>query len=354
MSHPTLLAGDHPHHGGGRVIHLPTGRPNARPFATTILLMVFASAGLQAVDISPARAADSCVPAGKPSQSIEGVTHAPITFVNQSDAHVLVYWLNYEGDRQLWFELDPGQSHYENTWLTHPWVVTDESDNCVGYVLADKRSGKIYVIGDCDQVGTAGSDMLVGTAGNDYLCGLGGNDVLLGGGGDDVLDGGAGKDWASYTSAPEGVTGRLGKSISGSGSGTDTLISVENFMGSDHNDAVDGDGAANTMRGEDGADVMRGGGGVDAMDGGNGSDDVAGGTGKDVVRGGADGDLLNGNGGIDTLYGDEGDDELHGGPEAGNTLVGGSGFDFCSFGPAPGDTRIECEAPGGGGGTGGG
>ena len=88
------------------------------------------------------------MPEGSPSESVEGVTHAPITFVNQTDIDVLVYWLNYSGEREFWFSLAPGESHFENTWLTHPWVVvtirTAASVTCWQTNLMGRRSTSSY------------------------------------------------------------------------------------------------------------------------------------------------------------------------------------------------------------------
>lgn len=110
------------------------------------MVVMLVGAMLPTILGSSAQAADACVPEGSPSESVEGVTHAPITFVNQTDIDVLVYWLNYSGEREFWFSLAPGESHFENTWLTHPWVVVDDTDRCLGYVLADEPDGKTFDI----------------------------------------------------------------------------------------------------------------------------------------------------------------------------------------------------------------
>jgi hypothetical protein len=119
-----------------------------RPHGRRALLALAAVAVASTVFVShPAAAADPCVPDGKPDRSIEGETHAPITFVNETSARVLVYWLDYEGNRQFWFDLDSDESFFENTWLTHPWIVTTVDGRCIGYVLADQPS-QTYIITD--------------------------------------------------------------------------------------------------------------------------------------------------------------------------------------------------------------
>ncbi len=49
-----------------------------------------------------------------------------IDFVNTRRERVAVYWLNYEGRRQRYALLEPGQSYRQQTYVGHPWVVTDE------------------------------------------------------------------------------------------------------------------------------------------------------------------------------------------------------------------------------------
>ena len=75
----------------------------------------------------------------------------------------------------------------------------------------------------------------------------------------DVLDGGAGQDTASYALAKAGVTVDLG--VSGPqetfGSGVDTLVNIENLVGSSFGDTLTGNASANVLTGGQGADTFR-------------------------------------------------------------------------------------------------
>ncbi|WP_157969676.1 beta strand repeat-containing protein, partial [Pseudomonas huaxiensis] len=132
--------------------------------------------------------------------------------------------------------------------------------------------------------GGDGNDVLVGGAGNDSLYGGNGNDLLIGGLGNDLLDGGAGIDTASYASATSAVTVNL--SLAGQqntiGAGLDTLVSIENLIGSDYNDTLTGDAGANRLEGGLGNDTLNGGGGDDVLIGGRGDDTMTGGPGSDT------------------------------------------------------------------------
>jgi hypothetical protein len=123
--------------------------------------------------------------------------------------------------------------------------------------------------------GGDGDDSLFGNAGNDRLSGGEGDDDLWGGSGDDVLDGGEGFDRARYDhdefdggddAGPpsQGVTINLGEGIAIDGWGdTDTLINIEQVVGSGFSDLIVGDDADNVLDGGAGADELRGGSGRD-------------------------------------------------------------------------------------------
>jgi serralysin len=112
--------------------------------------------------------------------------------------------------------------------------------------------------------GNAGANVINGGGGNDVMQGLGGNDRLNGGAGADSLDGGAGEDTASYAGSPAAVIVNL---TTGTGSGGDaqgdTLLNIEDLLGSGFGDTLIGNAGANVINGAGGADIMQGLGGND-------------------------------------------------------------------------------------------
>ncbi len=241
--------------------------------------------------------------------------------------------------------------------------------------------------------GDNGANTLDGGGGNDVLSGLGGGDALLGGAEDDTLiggingdnlDGGTGNDWASYAASAAGVTVNLatGTGAGGHANG-DTLVSVENVVGSAFADTLTGDGDNNILVGGGGNDSLVGGAGGDSLDGGAGNDtasyilstagvtvdlsvgtgmggDAAGDTltgienltgsafddtitgdvGANSLRGLGGNDTLSGDGGDDWLLDDAGDDSLAGG-DGNDGLYGGSGNDLLDGGA--GNDTLESE-----------
>ncbi|MGH2682930.1 MAG: peptidoglycan DD-metalloendopeptidase family protein [Actinomycetota bacterium] len=120
-------------------------------------------------------------------------------------------------------------------------------------------------------LGGKGADRLLGGRGADHISGGGAADVLDGGEGVDLLDGGAGIDRATYARAAGPVTLHLGEGTA-SGQGEDTLVEVEDVVGSPLGDAITGDAGPNRLYGLGGDDVLDGGEGKDLVDGGDGFD----------------------------------------------------------------------------------
>ena len=251
--------------------------------------------------------------------------------------------------------------------------------------------------------GTAGTNVIETGDGNDILAGVGGNDVLKGGAGNDTLDGGddtdtlhggAGRDTATYANQASSVHVDLsdsGQQHTGGG-GRDTLIEIENLIGTAFDDELSGDAASNTLHGENGDDTLSGRAGNDGLKGGAGNDTLDGGDGNDLLVGGEGldwasyrsaesgvevslstegaqdtkgagmdtlieveniegsnfgdwlsgddaGNRINGNGGQDVITGGAGNDVINGGGgndtlagNAGNDVInGGGGFDWVLY-----------------------
>lgn len=251
-------------------------------------------------------------------------------------------------------------------------------------------------------LGGAGNDLLDGREGDDTIDGGAGDDVLLGALGHDTLIGGPGNDTANYAAAPSAIFVYL-NSTPGNNNlwGVDTIIQVENVIGTPFNDSITGTaddnilvggGGQDTLAGGYGTDFLYGGSGDDTLFTGNGSDLLDGGDGNDTVRytgdtgtgvnvalflgssvtfgtnfetyvsiehvigtqfadhilgtsgtnillGQAGNDRLEGREGDDSLDGQEGDDLLYGG--AGEDVInGGGGVDTVSYADAPSGVNV--------------
>src|SRR5438552_11906170 len=64
-----------------------------------------------------------------------------IEFLNRGQQPIKLYRLDEEGKRVFVAELKTGERRTEATFLTHPWLLTDEQDNALAlhYPDAEKR-----------------------------------------------------------------------------------------------------------------------------------------------------------------------------------------------------------------------
>ena len=136
--------------------------------------------------------------------------------------------------------------------------------------------------GDDRIAGVRGTDTLTGGPGNDRLNGGREGDTLDGGDGDDILQGGkhndfliggpgndkilgeGGLDTVSYETSPAGVIVNLRASRAdddGFGSSDRKVRRVENIIGSNQDDTLDGNHRRNVLNGLDGEDILNGRGG---------------------------------------------------------------------------------------------
>jgi Ca2+-binding RTX toxin-like protein len=180
--------------------------------------------------------------------------------------------------------------------------------------------------------GDAGDDIITGGADNDTANGGAGNDRFIAtlGDGNDAYTGAAGTDTYDLSATNAGATVTATSSTSAE-TGTDTLATIENIIGSQGGDTITLGAGVNVVDGQGGNDTISGGDGDDILSGGLGLDTLNGDIGNDTLNGDADNDTLNGGAGLDTLNGGIGNDTLNG--DAGNdTLNGDAGDDILNGG----------------------
>jgi Ca2+-binding RTX toxin-like protein len=181
-----------------------------------------------------------------------------------------------------------------------------------GNDIIESGQGRDAVYGD------EGDDIIKGNEGDDYLFGGLGNDIIHGGGGSDQVDGGNGIDAISFTELNQRVVVDLSQNLvidDGFGS-TDYLSNIENVIGTEFNDIIDGDNNDNVFYGE---------GGIDRINFFNGRNIGYGGIGNDRFE------TIHTENGENHLYGDTGNDSFFLGDNGKNIIDGGLGNDVISY-----------------------
>ena len=210
--------------------------------------------------------------------------------------------------------------------------------------------------------GSTQADTITGDDNANMMSGRAGNDVFIASQGNDTIDGGADRDTIDYSSYEGGSGLQLTLNDSTNGNSLfnfivkDTIVNIENVVGTRYDDTISGDKNDNSLAGGIGADSLRGADGDDTLDGGAGADTLSGGTGNDVMDGGDGNNIADyrylgssanvtlrvagatavtvalGNGetdilsNIENLIGSDGDNLLIG-DSAKNSLFGGDGND---------------------------
>jgi len=262
---------------------------------------------------------------------------------------------------------DPGTTVNDDSYIVYTfaapgtyYIRVGQWTSATGSVAQPLNAGQTYQLNISLQ-GAAAVTTTV-TANNTssaVLDGGDGNDFLQGTIANDVLNGGNDNDTASFVNAfsggsTTGVTVDLnvqGVAQNTVAAGSDTLIGIENLVGSALNDTLTGDGNNNVIEGGLGDDVLVGGGGIDtasfagaasgvtvslavqgaAQNTGAGSDTL---SGFENLEGSAFNDSLTGDANANTLTGGAGDDTLNPGANGigiVDVLDGGAGSDTASF-----------------------
>lgn len=92
----------------------------------------------------PALANSSCAEARR-LHSLNSENPTTITFVNDSPAPRSIWWIDFDGGQKSYGEVDPGEQKTIETFLTHPWVVSNETGACVKVVVPQPGGSMIRI-----------------------------------------------------------------------------------------------------------------------------------------------------------------------------------------------------------------
>jgi hypothetical protein len=78
-------------------------------------------------------------------RSIDEKMVTEVIFFNQSPAPIRTYRLDYQGKRIFGSEIRPGDSYVQQTYVTHPWVVTSIAKACMA-IFQPEAAAAIVVV----------------------------------------------------------------------------------------------------------------------------------------------------------------------------------------------------------------
>jgi len=126
------------------------GEGSNSPTSPTLNTLLASPVGAGATMVSGPRAIGPELPAQSCSQerslrSTDDAVRTDIEFVNESGSSKRVYWLTYTGERQLFTTLPTGWYQVIHTYVTHPWVVTDEAGTCIAIYATSAQPSTVTI-----------------------------------------------------------------------------------------------------------------------------------------------------------------------------------------------------------------
>ncbi len=166
----------------------------------------------------------------------------------------------------------------------------DDGDDTLSY---DPPGGLITTAGISVDLAAGTATGFTSISGVENVTGGSGNDTFAGDENNNIFNGGNGTDTYTLAGTTEGAIITTTSATSAE-AGTDTLISIANYIGSQGGDTIVVNGGSNLVDGQGGDDTIDAGGGNDTVLGGAGNDHIlyAIGNGSDTVDGGDDEDTL--------------------------------------------------------------
>jgi hypothetical protein len=79
-------------------------------------------------------------------RSLNSAVAAKITFVNKSGQPIKVYWIDFNGNRKLYQTLENNRFYEQQTFMTHPWLVTDKDDNAWDTYYPEARPRTVEIV----------------------------------------------------------------------------------------------------------------------------------------------------------------------------------------------------------------
>jgi hypothetical protein len=120
-------------------------RRKAASLAVTAAFVVLLAVGSGSVNAAGPVVPDSSCSTESQFKSLAGTTRAVLQITNNTHETVKSYWLDYTGKRVFYENVAPHTSYLQQTWLTHPWVITSASGACYRFVVMNSQEQFVSV-----------------------------------------------------------------------------------------------------------------------------------------------------------------------------------------------------------------
>jgi von Hippel-Lindau disease tumor supressor len=91
---------------------------------------------------APASAQYNC-PEERGLRSANSDQPTSITFVNRLREEVQLFWIDFQGAKQRYARIAPGQSFTQQTYVTHPWAVYNRHGECLGVYFPEAAPRRV-------------------------------------------------------------------------------------------------------------------------------------------------------------------------------------------------------------------
>lgn len=122
----------------------PTASPTASPVASASPVGALPASG-SAITVTGMKTS-TCAEEGTIRSGTGASTY--VRFTNNSAGRITVYWLNTLGRRVEYRKLAKGESYEQQTFVTHPWLITGEQGQCLGIYTPESTVKATLVVAE--------------------------------------------------------------------------------------------------------------------------------------------------------------------------------------------------------------
>ena len=79
------------------------------------------------------------------NRSILGNQKTEIEFINKKQEPIKVFWMDYNGNAVFYKMMKPSEKYTQNTFMTHPWLITDSNNKKLDIYYPENKKRTIII-----------------------------------------------------------------------------------------------------------------------------------------------------------------------------------------------------------------